>query len=52
MEIELKDLSSKIYVLKEIVDLFEYSDKTQPELMIVIKYLTLFHRLTNSYLSI
>lgn len=38
MEIELKDLSSRIYVLKEIVDFFEYSDKTEPELIIVIKY--------------
>jgi len=37
MEIELKDLSSRIYVLKEIVDFFEYSDKTETEIIIVIK---------------
>lgn len=35
MEIELNDLSTKIYILKEIVDFFEYSDKTNPEMIVV-----------------
>lgn len=42
MEIELNDLSSRIYVLKETVDFFEYSDKTEPELIIVLLFFLIF----------
>jgi len=42
MEIELKDLSSRVYILKEIVDSFEYSDKTEHELISVIKLRKIF----------
>ena len=37
MELKIKDLSSKIYLLKEKVDFFEYSDKTDQGLFVVIK---------------
>ena len=35
MELKVKDLNSKIYLLKEKVDFFEYSKKTDQELIIV-----------------
>jgi hypothetical protein len=33
MELQLKELSLKVYLLKEIVDFFEYSDKTDKEML-------------------
>jgi len=33
MELQLKELNSKIYLLKETVDFFEYSHKTDKEMI-------------------